>query len=46
MRGGDIVPDPSKRDGTPRKLMSSAKLEALGVAPEDRVGGGDRIHVR
>lgn len=30
---GGIVPDPSKPDGTPRKLMSSAKLEAMGWRP-------------
>ena len=30
---GDIVADPSKPDGTPRKLMDSGKLRALGWAP-------------
>ena len=30
---GEIVFDASKPDGTPRKLMSSAKLEALGWKP-------------
>jgi GDP-L-fucose synthase len=30
---GDIVHDLSKPDGTPRKLMSAAKLRALGWAP-------------
>ncbi len=30
---GDIVTDPSKPDGTPRKLMSADKLRALGWAP-------------
>jgi GDP-L-fucose synthase len=33
---GDIVTDPSKPDGTPRKLLSSAKLHALGWRP--RIG--------
>ncbi|OYW53597.1 MAG: GDP-fucose synthetase [Hyphomicrobium sp. 32-62-53] len=33
---GDIVFDASKPDGTPRKLMSTAKLEALGWRP--RIG--------
>ena len=31
---GDIVPDPSKPDGTPRKLMSGAKLQSLGWLPK------------
>ena len=31
---GAIVPDPSKPDGTPRKLMSGAKLESLGWRPK------------
>jgi GDP-L-fucose synthase len=30
---GEIVTDPSKPDGTPRKLMSADKLRALGWAP-------------
>ncbi|RYE07440.1 MAG: GDP-L-fucose synthase [Hyphomicrobiales bacterium] len=30
---GDIVVDPSKPDGTPRKLMDSSKLRSLGWAP-------------
>jgi GDP-L-fucose synthase len=33
---GDIVFDTSKPDGTPRKLMSGAKLQSLGWAP--RIG--------
>jgi GDP-L-fucose synthase len=33
---GDIATDPSKPDGTPRKLMSADKLRALGWAP--RIG--------
>ena len=33
---GEIVHDLGKPDGTPRKLMSSAKLRALGWAPTDR----------
>ena len=33
---GEIVRDPSKPDGTPRKLMSSEKLRALGWRP--RIG--------
>jgi GDP-L-fucose synthase len=31
---GAIVTDPSKPDGTPRKLMDSARLRALGWAPQ------------
>lgn len=31
---GTIVTDPSKPDGTPRKLMDSARLRALGWAPK------------
>jgi GDP-L-fucose synthase len=30
---GQIVPDASKPDGTPRKLMSAARIHALGWAP-------------
>jgi nucleoside-diphosphate-sugar epimerase len=30
---GEIVCDPSKPDGTPRKLVSGAKLAALGWRP-------------
>ncbi|MBO9559088.1 MAG: GDP-L-fucose synthase [Caulobacter sp.] len=30
---GDILTDPSKPDGTPRKLMSADKLRAMGWAP-------------
>ncbi len=33
---GEIVRDPSKPDGTPRKLMSGDKLRALGWRP--RIG--------
>jgi GDP-L-fucose synthase len=33
---GEVVPDPSKPDGTPRKLMSGAKLAAMGWRP--RIG--------
>jgi GDP-L-fucose synthase len=31
---GEITLDPSKPDGTPRKLMSSEKLQALGWQPK------------
>jgi GDP-L-fucose synthase len=31
---GEIVRDPSKPDGTPRKLMSADKLRSLGWAPK------------
>lgn len=34
--GGEIVCDPTKPDGTPRKLMDPARLRALGWAP--RIG--------
>ena len=30
---GDIVMDASKPDGTPRKLMDSARLKAMGWSP-------------
>jgi GDP-L-fucose synthase len=30
---GEIVPDPSKPDGTPRKLLNAGKLAALGWRP-------------
>jgi GDP-L-fucose synthase len=33
---GEVVMDPSKPDGTPRKLMSGDKLKALGWRP--RIG--------
>jgi GDP-L-fucose synthase len=33
---GEIVPDPSKPDGAPRKLLSTARLAALGWRP--RIG--------
>ena len=33
---GEIVTDPSKPDGTPRKLMDNTRLRSLGWAP--RVG--------
>jgi len=32
--GGEIVPDPSKPDGTPRKLMDSSRLRELGWTPQ------------
>jgi GDP-L-fucose synthase len=38
---GEIVFDPSKPDGTPRKLMSGAKLQSLGWSP--RIGLEDGI---
>jgi GDP-L-fucose synthase len=31
---GEIVTDPSKPDGTPRKLMDSARLQAMGWRPK------------
>jgi GDP-L-fucose synthase len=31
---GEIVMDPSKPDGTPRKLMDSGRLKAMGWAPK------------
>jgi GDP-L-fucose synthase len=31
---GSIQPDPSKPDGTPRKLMDSSLLNALGWKPQ------------
>jgi GDP-L-fucose synthase len=38
---GELVTDPTKPDGTPRKLMDSARLRALGWAP--KVGLRDGI---
>jgi GDP-L-fucose synthase len=37
---GRIVTDPSKPDGTPRKLMSGARLAALGWRPSRRIEAG------
>jgi GDP-L-fucose synthase len=39
---GRLVTDPSKPDGTPRKLMSGAKLAALGWKPKKRLEAGIR----
>jgi GDP-L-fucose synthase len=40
---GTIVTDPSKPDGTPRKLMDSARLRALGWAPRVGLREGIRL---
>ena len=32
--GGEIVTDPTKPDGTPRKLMDNGKLKAMGWSPK------------
>lgn len=37
---GDIVIDPTKPDGTPRKLMSGDKLKAMGWAPKIALSEG------
>ena len=37
---GEIVHDLSKPDGTPRKLMSSEKLRALGWRPQIDIAAG------
>lgn len=37
---GEIVTDPSKKDGTPRKLMSADKLRALGWSPRTPLAEG------
>jgi GDP-L-fucose synthase len=39
---GEIMTDPSKPDGTPRKLMSAAKLRAMGWAPSIPLDEGIR----
>ena len=38
---GSVETDPSRPDGTPRKLMDSSRLRALGWAP--RIGLEDRL---
>jgi GDP-L-fucose synthase len=37
---GDIVHDLTKPDGTPRKLMSAAKLRAMGWSPKIELKDG------
>lgn len=37
---GDIVTDPSRPDGTPRKLMDSTRLNALGWTPKTKLMDG------
>ena len=37
---GDIVADPSKPDGTPRKLMDSSRLRSMGFRPDIRLRDG------
>jgi GDP-L-fucose synthase len=37
---GEIVQDPSKPDGTPRKLLDVSKLKALGWMPKTPLRGG------
>ena len=37
---GEIVRDPAKPDGTPRKLMSAQKLRAMGWRPRIEIGEG------
>jgi len=39
---GDIILDPSKPDGTPRKLMDSSKLKQLGWSPKISLRDGIR----
>ena len=43
---GDIAFDPTKPDGTPRKLLSISKLAALGLEAQDRPGGRHPVHLR
>ncbi len=40
---GEIVTDPSKPDGTPRKLMDSSRLNRLGWAPKVGLREGIRL---
>ena len=37
---GPVVTDPSKPDGTPRKLMDNTKLAALGWQPQTALRDG------
>jgi GDP-L-fucose synthase len=37
---GEIVTDPNRPDGTPRKLMSAAKLRAMGWIPSIPLADG------
>lgn len=37
---GDVLADPSKPDGTPRKLMSNARLAAMGWSPQISLDDG------
>ncbi len=39
---GEIITDPSKPDGTPRKLMSASKLQGLGWTPRIELADGLR----
>ena len=42
---GEIVTDPSKPDGTPRKLLDISKLDKPWLAPKDRARGGPCQHL-
>ena len=42
---GQIVTDPSKPDGTPRKLLDTSKLASLGWQPKDWARGGPCQHL-
>jgi len=41
--GGQIIWDPSKQDGTPRKLMDSSRLFAMGWRPQVDLESGIRL---
>lgn len=40
---GDIITDPQKPDGTPRKVLDSSRLRALGWRPQTTLEAGLRI---
>ena len=43
---GEIVTDPARPDGTPRKLLDVSKLQKSWLAPQDRARGRPCQHLR